>query len=107
MANTKRKSITRMNSQELEAETARFDQEMAIDETRAMNASQAQRWELAKRKRGRPRTGDGAKVISVSVERRLLAAADSLAAKRGVTRARLVAEGLTTVIAKASRKSGK
>jgi len=43
---------------------------------------------------GRPRIGQGAKRINVSVERVLLKTADAVAKKRGMTRARLIGESL-------------
>jgi len=55
------------------------------------------RWQRAKR--GRPRRGEGARVVSVNIERNLLARSDALAAKLGITRATLVARGLKAVLA--------
>jgi len=40
------------------------------------------------------------KVISLGIDTDLLKRADALARKRGISRARLVAEGLNTVLAK-------
>ena len=53
----------------------------------------------ARRKPGRPRQGQGAKVISVTVERNLLARSDALAKNMGVTRAGMIARGLKAVLA--------
>ncbi len=74
-----------------------FDREFVID-TFGVPPPEAQaRWQRAKR--GRPRRGEGARVVSVSIERNLLARSDALAAKLGVTRATLVARGLKAVLA--------
>jgi len=47
----------------------------------------------------RPRQGQGAKVIWVTVERNLLARSDALAKNMGVTRAGMIARGLKAVLA--------
>lgn len=48
--------------------------------------------------RGRPVTGRGVKVISLSVEKELLARADAHAKRHGISRAQLVARGLQAVL---------
>ena len=55
--------------------------------------------EQAKRKRGRPRVGRGVRVISVSVERDLLARADALARRLNISRAALIARALRVMLA--------
>jgi hypothetical protein len=57
---------------------------------------------VMRRLRGRPVVGEGAKVISLTVERSLLARADAFAKKQGISRAALVAEGLESVLRKAA-----
>jgi hypothetical protein len=57
------------------------------------------RWQHARRARGRPRRGRGAKVISISVERSLLERSDLLARRMDVSRAELVARGLKAMLA--------
>ena len=51
------------------------------------------------RKRGRPKHGQGARQISLTVERQLLSRADQYARQHGMSRAQLVARGLERVIA--------
>ena len=48
---------------------------------------------------GRPKIGNGVKVISLSVEQGLLARADRLAKKLEISRAQLVRRGLEAVLA--------
>jgi metal-responsive CopG/Arc/MetJ family transcriptional regulator len=55
--------------------------------------------EQAKCKRGRPRVGRGVRVISVSVERDLLARADALARRLNISRAALIARALRVMLA--------
>jgi hypothetical protein len=51
---------------------------------------------------GRPRVGQGAERINISMERGLLKIADSVARKKGMTRARLIAESVRAYIAGAA-----
>jgi hypothetical protein len=83
---------------ELEALTADLDQEFIGDSFGPMSEADRKLWRKAKRRRGRPTVGKGVKVVSVSIERGLLAKSDKLAKELGISRARLVAEGLQKVI---------
>jgi hypothetical protein len=87
-----------MNVEELAAATAEFDQEGVGESFGEPTPEQDARHARAKRKRGRPRIGKGTKVISVSVEKGLLARADRLAKRLHVKRAELVARGLEAVV---------
>jgi len=78
-----------------------FDAEFAGDAFGLMPPEAKAAWQKAKRRPGRPRQGRGAKVIAVSLERRLLARSDALARRRGVPRSALIAEGLREVLAQA------
>ena len=92
-----------MTLPELRAATKELDREMVADEFRPLTAAESARWEKARRKPGRPRRGAGAKVISVSVERQLLARSDALARNLRITRASLVERGLKAVLAAEGR----
>ena len=87
----------------LRAATKDLDREMVADEFGPMGPAERARWDRARRKPGRPRRGAGAKVISVSVERRLLGRSDALARNLGITRASLVERGLKAVLAAEGR----
>lgn len=89
----------RMSLEQLRRETAEFDREMAIDHSRALTRAERRTVDAARRKPGRPRQGAGVKVISVSVERRLLAQSTALARRLGISRAALVERGLRAVLA--------
>ena len=86
-----------MTTAELREAMKEFDQEFVGDTFRSPTATERARFERA-RKRGRPRNGLGAKTISVTVEKRLLAQTDRLAKKLHVPRAVLVARGLQAVV---------
>ena len=89
----------KMNTSELAEATARYGQEMVIDEFGPPSAAARDRWERARRKPGRPRRGKGARVISVSVERGLLSRSDKLARNLGLSRAGLIERGLKAMLA--------
>lgn len=99
------KPFMAMNDEERAAATAEFDREMVIDETEPLTLEMRAKWERAKRKRGRPKVGGGAKVVSVSLERGLLERADRAAKRLRLSRAQLVARGLRAVLAAESRKT--
>lgn len=92
-----------MTTEELAAATEEYDQEMAIDRFKPLSAESRALWEKACRKPGRPRRGQGSKVVSLSVERSLLARADDLAKNMGLTRAALIERGLKAVLAAEGR----
>ena len=79
--------------------TGELEREFVAATFGPMSAEQRKRWQRVKRKRGRPRKGQGARVVSISVERLLLARSDALARRMGVTRAGLIARGLKAVLA--------
>src|SRR5262245_54316808 len=93
------KPFAQMTSEELRAATAEFDREMVSKSFRPLSPRARARWRKARQKPGRPRMGQGAKMISVTVEKGLLAQSDALAKNMGVTRAGLIARGLKAVLA--------
>jgi hypothetical protein len=73
--------------------------EIPLSESRPLNAEQRKVWNRFQRKvRGRPTVGDGAKVMSVSIERGLLKEADSFAKRHKLKRSQMVAQGLRLVM---------
>lgn len=97
---TARRTTTyeRMTTEELAAATAEFDREMVASRSRALTPAERRTWNEARRKPGRPKRGAGVKVISVSVERGLLARSDALARTLGISRAALIERGLRVVL---------
>src|SRR5437764_12428846 len=71
---------------------------IAFSESRPLTPDDLRRWNRFKRRVGRPKIGQGAKTIAVTVERGLLERADSYAKKQGLTRAGLIAAGLNMVM---------
>ena len=99
-----RKPWTKMTARELAEATKDLDRPIPLAETRPLTAEQRQWWERAKRGPGRPRVGNGAKPVLVTIERGLLARADALAEARGVSRSQLVAEGLSALVGGGGRQ---
>ncbi len=89
-----KKPLTQMNAEELAEATSEFDQEFAAETFGTPDEKARQKLERAKRKPGRPVRGAGAKAISVTVEKSILARADALARKLGITRAQLIERAL-------------
>ena len=92
------KPYQQMNTRELAEATAEFDKEFVADTFSPLTPAQRAQWERFRRKRGRPRTGQGVKVISVSVEKELLDRSDRLARRLGVTRAGLISRSLRAAL---------
>jgi hypothetical protein len=84
---------------EKERQAAEFDKEFVP--TRPLTGAQRALWRKARRKIGRPKVGEGAKVVSLSIEGELLRRTDALAKKRKLTRSELVVEALRAALAKA------
>ena len=89
----------RMTTEELQTATAEFAREMVADKFGPLSRRAKTHWKRARQRPGRPREGQGAKQISVTVERSLLARSDALAKDMGVTRAGMIARGLKAVLA--------
>jgi hypothetical protein len=87
-----------MTTAELREATKEFDEEFIGDTFGPPTAKQRAQDRRARLKRGRPRNGQGAKTISVTVEKQLLAKTDRLAKKLKVPRAVLIARGLQAVV---------
>jgi hypothetical protein len=94
-----------MTAEQLAEATAEFGREGVADTFRPMTPAEEAAWraKVHQRPRGRPRVGKGVKVISLGIESGLLKRADALAKKRRISRAKLVAEGLETVLANAKQ----
>ena len=102
MAESRTRRWQTMMTRQLARATADLDREFIADTFQAPSASDQRRWGRAKRKRGRPVRGKGAKTISVSIERGLLDRTDRLAKRRGLSRAGIIAEALQLALKRKS-----
>src|SRR3954452_11720267 len=75
-----------------------FNWPTPFEETRPLTAAERAQWQRVKRKAGRPKVGNGTRVVSVSVERGLLDQADAYAKRHGLKRAQVFALGLGAVL---------
>jgi hypothetical protein len=88
-----KKKYWEMNAKELAEATREFDQEFVADKAKPLSrADKALHRRAAAR--GRPRVGNGAERINITVERSLLSRADRMAKHLGLSRAQLVARAL-------------
>lgn len=97
--------LFKLAKQELDALSAEFDREFIADTFGAPAREVKKRLDQVKRKRGRPRVGAGSTTISVTVEKQLLKRVDRFAKRHGLSRARLIALGLSVVLKSASTPS--
>ena len=97
----------RMDAAELDREAAKFDQEFIAQTARALTAEERIRDQRAKRKRGRPQVGNGAKRVLITIESTLLRRSDAYAHKIGLTRSALIARGLQALLGKNSSRAPK
>ncbi|MFL5243102.1 MAG: hypothetical protein ACJ8FY_13420 [Gemmataceae bacterium] len=88
-----------MSTEQLADATAEFDRDMIVDSFGPLSPEMKSRWEAAKAKRDRLEKSNGVQVITVSVRRKLLAKADTLAKKMGISRAGMIERGLKAVLA--------
>jgi hypothetical protein len=94
----KKKPYWEMTTEELAAATERFEKPSTIEQSRPLTPAERQQWDRLKRKRGRPRVGQGFKRISLSIEQGLLQQVTAVAKKKHVTRSKLIAMALEKVL---------
>lgn len=99
--NRRKKKYAHMDGAELAEATKKFDEDFAFLKGRALTAEE-KRLHAAARRRGRPRVGEGAEKIRVSVERGLLREADAFARKRKMSRSEMIARGLRAAMSGAA-----
>ncbi len=93
-----KKKWSHMTAKELRDATKEFDEPMVFQKARTL--TQHDKTVLgAARKPGRPKIGQGAEKIRVSIERGLLARADLEAKRLKVSRSELIARGLEAICA--------
>lgn len=103
MKKTKRTNYSQMSKVELDEIAERFDRSMVVDGSSPLTPRMKATDQRARRARpGRPRVGQGAEKIRISVERGLLNQADALAERTGMTRSELISRGLRAAILLAS-----
>ena len=100
-----KKRLTKLKTKELAEATSQFDQEFAADTFDTPDETARDRLDRPQRKPGRPVRGAGAKAISVTVEKSILARADALAQKLGITRVQLIERPLTEELAREGMQS--
>ncbi len=97
-----RKPYGKMNAAELAAATAKYDEPFGGWNEFKPTTTADRRMHKQARGRGRPKVGHGAKRVMITVEKGLLKAADDYAKRIGMSRSELVANGIRSVLPKAS-----
>lgn len=92
-----RKPLTRMTAAEL-ADATKGLETIDFDDTKPLPPKMAAAWDRAKRGRGRPRVGEGAGKVLISMEKRLLLVTDSLAKRKGLDRSKLIAQAIREML---------
>lgn len=92
---------SKLSPAELDAITAKFDREFIADEATPLTPAMRELDRRARRKRGRPRTGEGAEKIRISLERSILRRADAEAREQGLSRSQFIARTLQYAMRKA------
>ncbi len=95
----------RMDAADLDEEVAKFDQEFIADTAQGLTTKERLRDRRARRKRGRPRVGDGARRVLVTIGSSLLQRSDLYAAKHGLSRSALIARGLEELLRKGANRA--
>jgi hypothetical protein len=97
----KRKPYWEMTAEELAVATKQFEEPLVADQSRPLTPAEREQWQRVKRKRGRPKVGQGFKRVSVSLEQGLLQRVTALAKKRRISRSQLLAQVLEKAVAEA------
>jgi len=95
----KRKPYWEMTRQELAEATKSFDEPFVIDQSRPLSPARREQWNRVRRKRAKPKIGQGFKRVSVSLEQGLLIRVTALAKEQGISRSMLVAKALEQTLA--------
>ncbi len=103
---TPKKPYWEMTTAELRRATKQYDAEFSADNLIPPPAEELAKWRRAKKKMGRPRVGQGAQQIAVTLERGLLRRTDRFARSMGLTRSATIAAALETMICHARPSHG-
>ncbi len=94
-----KKKYWEMTTEELAKATANFDEPMVAEQSRPLTPAEKERWKKAKRKKGRPRVGQGFKRVSLSIEQSLLRRVSAVAKKRRLSRSQFFAQAVARELA--------
>jgi len=97
----KKRSFDRLSDAEKEAIYQRFER-VRPEDGAPLNAKDRARHKRAGLPVGRPRVGQGAKRINISMEKGLLKSADEYARKKGMSRARFIAASVSAFLHRAA-----
>jgi hypothetical protein len=90
----KKKPFFEMTTAERNNAVKELDRESLMEESRPLSPKGQVLWELAKRRRGRPRLGTGAVKVLVTFDPALLERVDAYAKGKNLKRSQLIAKAL-------------
>jgi hypothetical protein len=105
MNNPTRKPLARMTAAEL-ADATKGAENIDFEDTKPLPPAMAAAWDRAKRGRGRPRIGEGAEKVLISIEKRLLLVTDALARRKGLDRSKLIARAIREMLEREASEKG-
>jgi hypothetical protein len=94
MANKKSRSFFELSPTERDKAVKLLDRESPFEESRPLSPKGKALWDLAKRRRGRPKLGTGAVRVLVTLDPRLLERVDAYAKEENLKRSQLIARAL-------------
>jgi hypothetical protein len=92
-----------LSDAEKDAEVAEYENGADLSKFRPLTPGERKFWRSVKRKMGRPRIGQGAKMVAVSIEIGLLKEVDRYVKTHSIKRAEMIAQGLRLIL---DRKAG-
>jgi len=95
---TNSREFEALSDEEKDRIVSSYDRKVPLSETRPLTASERAEFEQFRRKAGRPRIGQGAKVVAVTLEKGFLERVDAYARKHEMKRAELITKGLRIVM---------
>ena len=75
-----------------------YNRKIPLSETRAPTAAERALMARMRKKAGRPKVGQGSKLVAVTIEKGLLTRADAYAKEHAMKRTELIAQGLRLVL---------
>jgi len=100
------KPVTQMNAAELDDLTRQFEG-IRFEDTQPLSEREQKQWAQGRRRPGRPRRGQGALRVLMSIERGLLERTDAFARTKAIGRSELIATALAAFMDSAQSGAGK
>ncbi len=87
-----------LTQEEKDAVWEYYDRNIPMNESRPLNSAERAQFERVRRRVGRPKIGQGAKVVAVTMEKGFLNRVDAYAKKHALKRAEMITRGLRLIM---------